>query len=60
VSDKDLLKKKLFDMLDDCNDQLSKYKELRARGMSKDDVFEAIFNTRKQTISEILDLISFK
>ena len=60
MADKDILKKKLFEMLDACNDQLAKYKELRAKGLSKDDVFEAIFDSRKQIITEILELISAK
>lgn len=56
--DKETLKKKLFDMLNECNDQLSKYKELRAKGLSKDDTYEAILSTRQRTLSEILELIS--
>ena len=57
MSDKETLKKKLFELLDECNDQLSKYKELRAKGLSKDDTFEAIVNTRHKTLSEILEII---
>lgn len=45
-------------MLDECNELLSRYKDLRAKGMSKDEAFEATWNTRKQTIAEILDLVS--
>jgi hypothetical protein len=60
VADKDQLKKRLFEMLDACNEQLAKYKELRAKGLSKDDVFEAIFDARKQVLTEILELISAK
>lgn len=58
MPDKETVKKKLYDMLEECNELLSKYKDLRSRGMSKDEAFEAIWNTRKQTISEILDLVS--
>lgn len=58
MQDKETVKKKLYDMLEECNELLSKYKDLRAKGMSKDETFEAIWNTRKQTASEILDLIS--
>lgn len=58
--DKETVKKKLFEQLDECNDLLGKYKELRSKGMSKDDVFEAIINTRRQTLSDILDLITNK
>jgi hypothetical protein len=57
VSPIETLKKKLFELLDECNEHLSKYKELRSNGLSKDEVFEAIHNTRKQVLSEILDLI---
>lgn len=60
MSDKETLKKKLFEMLDECNEHLSKYKDLRAKGMSKDDVFEAIYNTRKQTLAEILEIVASK
>lgn len=58
MQDKETVKKKIFEQLDECNELLSKYKELRSKGMSKDDVFEAIINTRKQTLSDILDLIT--
>jgi len=58
VLDKETVKKKLYEMLENCNELLSKYKDLRSKGMSKDETFEAIWNTRKQTISEILDLVS--
>jgi hypothetical protein len=54
------LKIKLFNMLDECNEQLSKYKELRSKGMMPDKTFEAILSTRKQVISDILDLITQK
>jgi hypothetical protein len=60
VLDKETAKKHLYEMLDTCNELLSKYKELRAKGMSKDDIFEAIWNTRKQTITEILELLLSK
>lgn len=56
--DKETVKKKLYDMLEECSDILSRYKDLRSKGMSKDEVFEATWNTRKQTIAEILDSIS--
>lgn len=56
--DKETVKKKLYDMLEECSDILSRYKDLRGKGMSKDEVFEATWNTRKQTIAEILDSIS--
>lgn len=55
--DNEQLKNKLFDLLNQCAEQLSKYKELRANGMSKDDVFESILNTRKQTLNEVLEMI---
>ncbi len=58
--DKEALKKKLFVMLDECNEHLGKYKDLLAKGMSKDEVFEAIYNTRKQTIAELLEIILSK
>lgn len=47
-------------MLDDINEQLSKYKDLRANGLSKDDMFEAILNARKQVVTDILELVSGK
>ena len=58
--DQEILKKKLFEILDECNEYLGKYKDLRAKGLSKDDVFEAIYNTRKQITAEILEFISSK
>lgn len=58
MPDKETVKKRLFEMLDECNDLLSRYKDLRSKGLFKDEVFEATWNTRKQTISEILDLVS--
>lgn len=56
--DRETVKKKLYEMLEECNEHLSKYKNLRSAGMSQDETFEAKWNTRKQTISEILDLVS--
>ena len=47
-------------MLEDVTEQLSKYKDLRAQGLSKDEMFEAILNTRKQVIADILELVSGK
>ncbi len=58
--DNENLKKKLLDMLNECSASLAKYKELRNNGLSKDDIFEAIYNTRKQTINELLELIATK
>ena len=58
--DKETAKKSLYEMLETCNELLSKYKDLRAKGMGKDETFEAIWNTRKQTITEILDLLLSK
>lgn len=58
MPDKETVKKKILEMLEECNVILGRYKDLRAQGMSKDDTFEAIWNTRKQTAAEILDLIS--
>lgn len=58
MSDKETVKKRLYEMLEECNEFLSKYKDLRAKGMSRDETFEATWNTRKQTIAEILDLMS--
>ena len=58
MPDKETVKKRLYEMLEECNELLSKYKDLRAKGMSKDEAFEATWNTRKQTIAEILDLVS--
>lgn len=55
--DKETLKKKLFEMLDECNTYLIKYKELRSKGLASDQIFEATYNTRKQTISELIELI---
>lgn len=52
------IKKKLFDMLNDCNEQLIKYKELIGKGMSNDKIFEAIYSSRKQVILDILELIN--
>lgn len=56
--DKETVKKKLLDMLNDCNEQLGKYKELRAKGLAKDNTFEAVLDTRKHIIAEVLELIS--
>lgn len=56
--DKDLLKNKLFDMLDRYNGQLSKYKELREGGLAKDDTFELIIAARKEVVSAILDIVN--
>lgn len=58
MPDKETVKKKLLEMLEECNVLLGRYKDLRANGLSKDDIFEATWNTRKQTIAEILDLVS--
>lgn len=58
MPDKETVKKKLLEMAEECNVILSRYKDLRANGLSKDDIFEAAWNTRKQTIAEILDLVS--
>lgn len=57
MSDQEIIKSKLFKMLDEYNDILSKYKELRAKGMAQDEIFETLWNTRKQVTSEILDII---
>ena len=58
MPDKETVKSRLYEMLQECNEFLSKYKDLRAKNMAQDEVFEATWNTRKQTISEILDLLS--
>lgn len=55
--DKETVKKKIFILLEDCNEQLGKYKDLRSRGMAQDETFEATLNTRKQTLAEILEMI---
>lgn len=55
--DKEVLKNKIFDMLDSCNEQFGKYKELRSNGLSQDLMYESIINTRKQILSEILEFI---
>lgn len=60
MPDKETVKKKLFEMLDNCNEILSNYKDLRSKGMSNDEVFEAIWNTRKQVVAEILEIIAAK
>jgi hypothetical protein len=54
----EILKQKLFNMLDECNAQLSKYKELRSNGLSKDEVFEAMYSAKKKVILEIIELLS--
>jgi hypothetical protein len=53
----EIAKQKLFDMLNEYNEQMSKYKELQASGMHKDPVFEAILNARKEVITIILDIL---
>lgn len=45
-------------MLEDYTDQLGKYKELRAKGLSKDDAYENILNAKKQVITEVLEFIT--
>lgn len=56
--EKQTIKKRLFELLEECNDQLGKYKELRDKGLAKDEVFERIVSARKQIVSDILDLVS--
>lgn len=58
MPDKETVKKKLLEMLEECNVILSRYKDLRTYGMAKDETFEATWNTRKQTTAEILELLS--
>lgn len=58
MPDREAVKKRLYDILEECHEILCKYKDLRANGMSKDEVFEATWNTRKQTTTEILELLS--
>lgn len=58
MPDKETVKKRLLEMIEECNVILSRYKDLRANGLSKDEAFETSWNIRKKTIVEILDLIS--
>lgn len=47
-------------MLNTCDVILAKYKELRAQGLSKDDSFEMMLDSRKKTILEIIEIINDK
>lgn len=51
------LKQTLFKMLDECSVLLSKYKELRSNGLSKDEIFESVYSAKKKVILQIIELI---
>lgn len=57
VDSKEIIRTKLIGMLDECNEEASQYKALRAKGLNKDDTFEAVNAAKKQVITNILDFI---